>query len=451
MMTRRILRALALCMFWPWGSAALDVSAPPPIEQDFAVTLPEREETFPRPLPEGQPPGFAMRGTKGWLWLPEQYLAEIPTLAAYKMNFLMVCYGSMCDIEHYAWGDPDCNRWWEPLPEEKRRVYERVLEVCQAHGIELCLSVNPNLFSKRILDYDNVEDVDALWQHYAWMQERGMKWFCISLDDIREGINAAGQAKVTNDILRRLRAHDANAQLILCPTFYWGAGENDAARRYLETLAKKLNKDVFLFWTGNAVVTPVITREAAAAYKGYAGHRLFIWDNYPVNDAQATLHLGPVTGRDPDLCGVCYGYMSNPLHAENEINRIPLLTCADYAYNPWQYDPAWSIGQAIVHIGATEAQREVLRDLVELFPGMLLYGQGTGWNPVLARFNEIMDIPHSRYLAEVYLRHVEHVVQRFDGAFPGRFDAAKKTLGKTLDDMRSRYAAHYGHPPRANE
>jgi len=30
---------------------------------------------------------------------------------------------------------------------------------------------------------------EALWQHYAWMQNRGMQWFCLSLDDITRGID----------------------------------------------------------------------------------------------------------------------------------------------------------------------------------------------------------------------------------------------------------------------
>ena len=49
-----------------------------------------------------------------------------------------------------------------------------------------------------------------------------------------------------------------------------------------------------MFWTGDTFTR--ITRAAAESYKKRVKHRLFLWDNYPVNDGQQTLHLGPVTG-----------------------------------------------------------------------------------------------------------------------------------------------------------
>ena len=426
------------------GGKDVELHARLPIEQDFVVTLPKETRPIPEPLAEGKKPGFALRGTKGWLWKPEQYLAEIPTLVRCKMNFMMICYGSMCDIERCAWGAPECNRWWEPLPDEKRKAYEEVLRACQKDGIDLCLSMNPNLFAKRIFDYGKPEDLDALWRHYAWMQKLGMKWFCISLDDISKGIDAAGQAKLVNAMFDRLRANDPGAHMIFCPTFYAGDGAEKSARAYLETLARDLDKDVCLFWTGDAVVTPKITRKAAETYKGFAKHRLIVWDNYPVNDGNPTLHLGPVTGRDADLCEVCDGYMSNPMHAENEINRIPLMTCADYAYNPWAYDPARSIGQAILHNADTDEQRQVLKDLVELYPGMLIFGKSTNFNPAIARFNEILSTPHSHFLAQLYLQHVGEVAKQFDAAFPERFKAERVTLKRNIADIERVFAAKQG-------
>jgi len=427
------------------GPRDLPLDRRPKIEQDFFVELPETELPLPTPLPAGREPGFALRGTKGWMWLPGQYLAELPTLAEHGGNFLMLCYGSMWNLEGYPeW--PERNAWWLPLPEKKRQAYLELLRACQERGVGLCLSMNPNLSSSRPLDYGKADDLDALWQHYQWFQSKGMKWFSVCLDDISQGIDAAGQARVVNGILQRLRANDPEARLIFCPTLYWGDGSGSQAP-YLETLATDLHPDVFLFWTGDAVVTPQVTREAAEAYRARCQHRLILWDNYPVNDGNPTLHLDPVTGRDPALGEVCYGYMSNPLHSESELNRMPLLTCLDYAFNPRDYDPARSIGQAILHVGETPEQRQVLRDLVELFPGMLVYGKGTGHNPVTERFDQMLDTPHSRYLASLYLRHAEDVAGRLATAFPDRFGAARATLDRTLGRMRQAFERQY--PPAA--
>lgn len=438
----------------PWFMLARAAFAPPswqpsdrvPIEDDFHVDLPSAKLPLPTPLSGGHmEPGFALRGIKGWLWRPEQYLAEIPILARYKMNFLMNCYGSMADIEHHAWGSPECNRWWEPLAPEKRAAYAEVVRSCQRSGIEFCFSMNPNIGAKRLLRYDSEEDLDILWRHYRGFQRLGVRWFDIQFDDITGGIDAAGQARFTNALFTRLRERDPDAQMILCPVYYWGTGEEPAAREYLEVLARELDPEVYVFWTGDAVVGR-ITRKAAESYKAIVRHRLFLWDNYPVNDGSPTLHLGPVLFRDRDLCEVVDGYLANPLAPQNEANRIPLLSEADYAYNPWDYDPARSIGQAIVHLGETLAQREALRELVELYPGMLLFGQGTGYNPAVARLQAIVAEPHSRPVAEAYLAHVEGVLRRLTDAFPDQFRDARATLAGNLETMRAICREAYGAP-----
>jgi hypothetical protein len=427
------------------GPPDLSLDLRPPLEQDFRVNLPETELPLPTPLPEGRQPGFPLRGTKGWLWLPDQYQAELPTLAAAQGNFLMICYGSMWNLEGYPeW--PEQNAWWLPLPAPKRDAYLALLRACQARNVDLCLSLNPNLSSSRPLAYGKAEDLDALWQHYELFQTAGMTWFSICLDDISQGIDAAGQAQTANAVVDRLRGADPRATLSLCPTFYWGDGSGDSAP-YLETLARDLHPEIYLFWTGDAVVTPHITRTAAERYRERSGHRLIIWDNYPVNDGNPTLHLGPVTGRDRDLHEVCAGYMSNPMKSENELNRLPLLTCLDYAYNPWDYDPARAIGQAILRLGPTLEQRQTLKDLVELSPGMLVFSQGTGFNPILSRFEDLLETPHARFLADLYLKHAEDVAARLRTHFPGRFGADGVTLNKTLARMRQLRQAAYGTGP----
>lgn len=433
----------------PWFQAAECVIGPEryvirrDLTKDFWVTLPAEVRPLPEPLPDGKEPGFKWRGIKGWMWKPEQYLSEIPVLARYKMNFLMNCYGSMCDIENYPWGDPNVNRWWEELPARKRNAYEGVVRECMKHGIVFCFSMNPNLCSKRFVNSGKPEDIDALWQHYAWMQGLGVKWFNISLDDITQGIDAAGQAKVVNEILRRLRAKDPGAQMIFCPTYYWADGTEKEQKPYLEILARELDKEVYLFWTGNAVVGP-ITRQAADTFRRISGHRLFLWDNYPVNDARPTMHLGPVINRDPDLCEVIDGYMSNPMCSQNEINRIPMLTCADYAWNPWAYEPGRSIGQAILHLADAPAEREVLSQLVEAYPGMLIYCRGdTGFNGVREQFNRLVSGPHSRHVAATYIGYLEGLAARLDEVFPKRYEAEKKTLRDDIHWVKERFVAKY--------
>lgn len=411
------------------------------------IDLPRKARPFPEPLPAGQTePGFKFRGTKGWYWTPEQYLAEVPVLAKFKMNFLMNCYSSMFSS---ALGEPWKNEWWKPLPESKKAAYAKVFRACRDTGITYCFAVHPQLSSPRPLDPASAEDIDQFYQHYGWAQSEGVKWFSVSLDDVSWGQKGAGfggaqHAKLVNAVFARLRAKDPEAQLIFCPTPYWGDGSPPDDYAYLEALGRDLHPDVYVFWTGDAVVTPRITRRAAAAYKSIVKHRLFLWDNYPVNDSAPTLHLGPVIGRDADLCEVVDGYMSNPLCPQNQINRIPLLTCADYAYNPKAYDPQRSIAQAILHLAETTPQRQALKDLVEAYPGMLRFGGGTGLNPVRQHFTALLSSESKPSEAQAYVRRMEDLASRLETAFPLQYADAKKTLRDNIAGMNQELAKKLG-------
>ncbi len=423
------------------GSATHDqksVVAPSPT---LTVQIPDEQRQFPEPLPaERSAPGFKLRGIKGWMWRPAQYLAEIPVLAQHRMNFMMNCYTSMCDIEHHAWGEPDCNRWWEPLPADKKKAYEEVVHTCARQGVTFCFCMNPNLSSKRFADPDNAQDVADLWQHYHWMQDLGVKWFSICLDDIGHGADPTMQAKLVNEILRRLRARDPQAQMIFCPTYFCGNGTNRGAECYLKVIAAELEGDVYVFWTGDAIVAPRITRTAAKQYGKLVAHKLILWDNYPVNDNTPTMNLGPVTGRDPDLCEAVEGYMSNSLCPQNEINRIPMLTCADYAYNPWQYDPDRSIGQVILRMAGSKDQRSALAELVEAYPGNLRLEKGYTFNPVRSRFSHLDSLSDGGAQAGAFVHRMDELLHRFQGAFPRNFPDARKTLSDDIGWMRTALA-----------
>jgi hypothetical protein len=405
---------------------------------DFEVELPAEVEPYPVPLAgRDEEPPFKIRGTKGWAWTPEQYLAEVPYLVKAKMNFLMNCYTSM-----FTSVNPFMNRWWEPLPEAKKKGFEAVVKACQENGIQFCFAMHPQLFSERPLVLGSAEDFEKLWQHYAWMQGLGVRWFSVSYDDIGvEGQDKSrlgeAQAELVNKLLRRLREKDPQARLIFCPVYYMGCGDTPDAGAYFAGLSRVLASDVFVFWTGDDVVPPRVTMRCASVYKKAAGHRIILWDNYPVNDRNPTLHLGPVTGRDTDLPDLIEGYMGNALCPQNDINRIPLFTEADFSYNPKAYDPLRSIGQAIAHLAEAPAQRLALKRLVELYPGELLYGESrTSFNPVLERFRLLMSKPETRSLAVRFLGRVEAVEKELREAFPGRYASTRETIRGHIAEMK---------------
>ena len=404
--------------------------------------LPDKKTAFPQPFAKGaQKKQFVIRGTKGWGWTPEQYMETIPTLVKGRMNFLMNCYVSM-------FTDPEkwINNWWEPIPEAKKRGFERVVRECQKRHIQFCFAIHPQLGTKRPFDFNSEKDFADLWQHYSWMQSLGVQWFSVSLDDIavnRAGINYSGanHAKLVNRLFSKLREKDPNAQMVFCPTCYWGDGTAPDQRPYLESLAKDLHPDVYVFWTGDAVYTAKVTRKAAETYKGIVKHRLVLWDNFPVNDRNPALHLGPVVGRDKDLCEVIDGYMSNPMARETTLNTLPLLTCADYAFNPYAYDPARSIGQAVLWLGKTAEQRQLLLELVKLFPGPLVRGmEGSQYNWPLEDLRSMKSAAEAKAL----LSRVEQALSGLEGLYPDAMLAEKATLRRELDALKQGVREKFG-------
>lgn len=409
----------------------------------FLVQLPEKVRPFPEPLTSAHAqPGFKFRGTKGWAWTPDQYLEEIPFLVRYKMNFLMNCYVSMFTSPSNHVGEWT-NEWWKPLPESKKVAYARVIRACQENGITFCFAIHPQLSSPRPFDFNRPGDVDDLYQNFDWAQGQGVHWFSVSLDDVswsKTGPAAGGMqhARLVNTVIGRLRQKDPAAQLIFCPGPYSGDGTSPNDYAYLHALGQDLDPAVYVFWTGDEIAGKKISRKAAENYKKVVQHRLFLWDNYPVNDNAPTLHLGPVSGRAPDLCDVVDGYMSNPMARQNEINRIPLATCADYAYNPWAYDPNRSIGQAILGLAQTVPQQQVLKELVEAYPGFLIAGGLTGANPVRSRFEALEATADSRPEALDFLNQISGISTRLKKEFPGEFTDARQTVEDDVAWMKAR-------------
>jgi len=91
----------------------------------------------------------------------------------------------------------------------------------------------------------------------------------------------------------------------------------------------------------------------------------------------------------------------------------------------------------------------VLKDLVELYPGMVLFDQGTGYNPAIDRFEDLIDTPHSRFLADAYLRHAAGIATRLKRNFPGQFADARAMLEGNIESMRAAYRDVYGTEPPA--
>lgn len=379
--------------------------------------------------------GFELRGTKGFFWTPAQYLEEIPVLKSYGMNFLVTCYGSF--FRGYAF-EKGCNEWWAEMDDGLKRAWRQVVRACRRNGINFCFGTNPMLYSSRPLDTASEEDFERLLALYRWFQDQGVGWFYLALDDLHlhKGmrVDGRGQSLFVNRLYKALLQHDPSCRMIFCPTWYWGSTmKNPDKRAYLEEVAEFLDKDILTFWTGNDVVSTTVTAADAAAYREAIGHELILWDNYPVNDFHNTLNLGPLTGRDPKLCGVVRGIMANPMR-DNRMNRLPLYTMAEYMNDPANYSPEESIVRAVDAAAGSESGREALHSLVRLYPGGLVSGYtSTKYSVIRLRFERLLhdDTAAARRLAEELAR----TIAQFEQAFPKTCADTKRVLHNDLKWM----------------
>ena len=128
--------------------------------------------------------------------------------------------------------------------------------------------------------------------------------------------------------------------MVVCPTIYWGAGDED----YISRLGAELDPRIDLFWTGRAICSPAITSEEAAHFSRVNRRPPLYWDNYPVNDVAMSneMHIGPYQNRDSVLDRFSHGVMANAMEYP-EASKIALATIADYLWDPAGYEPdrAW--------------------------------------------------------------------------------------------------------------
>lgn len=232
-------------------------------------------------------------------------------------------------------------RWRDPYPSGDLDQLLDLHRHCAAIGIRFGFALSPGLD----VAYDEAGDRDALWAKLAPFIDAGVDWIVLAFDDVplRPGAGA-GQAALVGWVSRRTNAH-----LTVVPTDYVGTRSSP----YLDELCGALPPDVDLMWTGTTVVPPRITAPQAEARRAATGGRpVLIWDNYPVNDAfmAASLHLGPLRGREARLADVCVGVLANPM-SQARASMVALATVADFLTDPEAYDPAASWERALADLG----------------------------------------------------------------------------------------------------
>ncbi|MEU8567376.1 beta-N-acetylglucosaminidase domain-containing protein [Streptomyces pathocidini] len=291
-------------------------------------------------------PLMPLRGViEGFYGSPWTHAERMDQLAFYgdvKMNTYI--YAPKDDPYHRE-------KWREPYPADKLAELGELVEQAQAHHVRFTFALSPGVS----MCYSDAADLKALEAKLQAVYDLGVRSFSIPLDDISytkwncEGDQAkygapsqqaAAQAQV--DLLNRVQKEFLEAKggeakpLQMVPTEYGDVKESP----YKKKLRDELDPDVEVMWTGTDVVPPKITVEDAAKAAGVWGRKVFVWDNYPVNDygqSEGRLLLAPYAEREPGLHEQLSGLVLNPMN-QASASKVALFGGADFAWHDTGYD-----------------------------------------------------------------------------------------------------------------
>ncbi|GHE60027.1 beta-N-acetylglucosaminidase [Streptomyces cellulosae] len=336
----------------------------------------------------GDHPSMPLRGTiegfYGQPWTHAERLDQMDFYGDVKANTYV--YAPKDDPYHR-------DKWREPYPAEKLTELGELVDRATANHVRFTFAVSPG----QSICYSDPADREALKAKLQALYDLGTRAFSVPLDDIdhtrwnceadraaygEPGTGAVGkaQADLLNDVQRDFVAtHDGTWPLQMVPTEYY----NHTESAYKRALREALDPEVEVMWTGVGVVPDGITNADAGQAAKVFGRKVFVWDNYPVNDYGNTggrLLLAPYDKREAGLSDHLSGVVANPMN-QPYASKVAVFGTADFAWNDRGYDAGRNWRQALAYLaggdrGATEALL-VFADLQHLAP---TFG-ATPWQP----------------------------------------------------------------------
>lgn len=324
-------------------------------------------------------PSMPLRGTiegfYGTPWTHAERLDQMDFYGDVKANTYV--YAPKDDPYHRG-------KWREPYPDDKLAELGELVRRAAANHVRFTFAVSPGE-SICYSDPAHRKDLKAKLQA---MYDLGTRAFSVPLDDISytrwncEGDRAAYgepgrqaaarvQVDLLNDVQRTFVATHPGAQpLQMVPTEYGDL--TDTA--YKQTMRATLDPAVEVMWTGTDVVPPSITNQQAEGAARLFGRKVFVWDNYPVNDfgnTRGRLLLAPYDKREAGLSAHLTGIVANPMN-QPYASKVAVFGAADFAWNDAAYDARASWPRAMAYLAggdreATEALL-VLGDLEHMAP-----------------------------------------------------------------------------------
>ncbi len=282
-----------------------------------------------------------IEGFYGPTWENGKRLSVMKLMASYGMNTFF--YAPKDDIYHRA-------KWSEFYPENELAQLKNLFNKACENYLDFYWTIGPGLTYK----YTSDEDFKTLINKIKSVYDIGVRNFGLLLDDIPWDFQYEEDGKAFDSIVdahidlvnktyTALKEIDDSIKLTVCPTEYSG----NCNEYYITKFGCNIPADVDLFWTGAEICSRVLTVREANEFANATNHRPLYWDNFPVNDCEMfqEMHMGALIGRDKELYKHCEGIISNVMEFA-ECSKIPLMTIADFLWNPLAYNPDESLKNA---------------------------------------------------------------------------------------------------------
>ncbi len=268
------------------------------------------------------------------------------------------------------------SKWRQPYPADKLAVLKKLVKRAKANHVTFTYALSPGLS----ICYSSEDDLKALTDKLQSLWDIGVRSFSIPLDDIsytkwncdadkdKFGTGGAAAGKAQSYLLNRVQSkfidtHKGADPLQMVPTEYYDIKHTP----YKAELASDLSSKVLVGWTGVGVIAPTITKDQAAEAKKVFGHKILLWDNYPVNDyVTSRLLMGPYVGRQAGMSSSLAGITANPM-VQPESSKIALFNVADFTWNDRAYQPKKSWQASITAFAGHNAKaRRALEAFADL-------------------------------------------------------------------------------------
>jgi len=374
----------------------------------------------------------------GPLWTPDDRRDVIERATGHGANTYV--YGPAADLR-------TGEAWRSPYAGQSASDLERLVDDAHRRGMEVVWRVSPGapLDRSRAIGLSDADEVRTLLSRVGEVVDLGFDRVLVGFDDIDTDLDAAARATFGDDphpaaaaqatLLNAVSASlaERGVPVLACPTHYWGVRPSAYRRR----LGELLSPDIAVCWTGSGVVSSSITAAQVHDVTEQFQHRVWLWDNFPVNDWDATgeaftndmsprrLPLTALVGRASGVADTIVGYGSNAA-LQPHAGLPAVCTALDWAWGPGGYDADVALRHALSETGVHQEALSLLADTVGAVAG------GARGNALLAttcaRLLATDGVPAGRL---VRIAHARDVVRQHAAA-ASVLEAAPGALGREI-------------------